>query len=544
MVWDASLRESTEGGTRVHKAGKARNTKDKIDPRKGEAGYASAGECSNVKRIDENPFAIEILESDLSNIQETVSHQSNTQQDINDTLNNANSSISTANNNDNNGLDNTISNNGNITNKEDSNNNNNETRNTPVNPVNNSTKKTNLTSTTNAVRKTTNNTMNANNNISKQKQTIKKQTALDYNKSKPPLRSSKPSTKNHINSGTKSNAISRHYSSNPNQKSPNIRGKTAVKVTTSEKSRASTNIPGGPKTRQLQNSTRCKGTLVDKQRMSTGKNTTGSIGAKSGGNSRQSKPNLSNVSVKDLEQILGVNVTELREVIKKFKSEENEDSCGQCETAQGNLGSPGMAEDCMIGSEKRQDPCKDDQMKTGKCETMDHKDEISSDSGVSEPDANSTDGQPRYITLKTIVKRKEYLEAHLKKLEDRVVVMEDHKKDIQFVHDLFDLHSDGLEKVERSTGGVACVTNLRKILVCQLREIDEEEVKAKLKHLEDLGIPSFSEINARIEKFRNRINRTLEDERKCRSKGVQKLRFEIGKIQGMCEAVLDLVFTK
>jgi tRNA U38,U39,U40 pseudouridine synthase TruA len=83
---------------------------------------------------------------------------------------------------------------------------------------------------------------------------------------------------------------------------------------------------------------------------------------------------------------------------------------------------------------------------------------------VSEPDAHSTCSQPHYITLKAIVKRKEYLEGQIRKLVDHVVVMVDHKRDIQFVHDLFDLHSDGLAKVERSNGGVACVTNLKRIL--------------------------------------------------------------------------------
>lgn len=91
-------------------------------------------------------------------------------------------------------------------------------------------------------------------------------------------------------------------------------------------------------------------------------------------------------------------------------------------------------------------------------------DEISSDSGVSEPDAHSTESQPHYVTLKAIVKRKEYLKGQIKKLEDRVVVMEDHKKDIQFIYDLFELHSDGLSKVERSNGGIASIPNLKRIL--------------------------------------------------------------------------------
>ena len=76
----------------------------------------------------------------------------------------------------------------------------------------------------------------------------------------------------------------------------------------------------------------------------------------------------------------------------------------------------------------------------------------------------------------------------------------------------------------------------------QLREMEEEDFKAKLKSLEDLGIPYFSEISERIEKLRKRIRHALDDERKCRSKGVQKMRFETGKLQGMCEAVLDCVY--
>lgn len=449
--------------------------------------FCFQGECSKVKKIDENPFAIEIPEGDLSNIYEKVNHQNNNQDDNNSTVNNAKANISKHNNNDleessSNGINNTSKNNNNV-----NNNNNTETQNTPVHQISNTPKPTNGTSATNAVGTTTNNT-NDNKNISKQKQIIKKQTTLGSNQSKPPLRFSKPSTKNHIIHDTKSNEVSRHCSTNSNQKSSNIKGKTSRKICKSEKSHASTNIPGkGPKTQPLQNSTKHKGTSVDKQRTSTGRNTIGSNGAKNGSNPRQSNPK---VSVKDLEQILGVNVTELREVIKKFKSEENgtnEESGGQC-TGQGNLGSPEMAEDHKVGSEKVQDGCKDDQMKTGRRETMDNKglrkytihyhdicpffdntqkyilDEISSDSGVSEPDAHSTDGQPRYITLKTILKRKEYLEGQLRKLEERVVAMEDHRKDIQFVHDLFDLHGDGLAKVERSTGGVACVTSLKKIL--------------------------------------------------------------------------------
>ena len=91
-------------------------------------------------------------------------------------------------------------------------------------------------------------------------------------------------------------------------------------------------------------------------------------------------------------------------------------------------------------------------------------DEISSDSGVSEPDAKSTDRQLHYTTLKAIIKRKKYFEGQIKVLEDRIMVMGDHKKDIQVVHDLFDLHNDELDKVERSNGGLPCLESLKSIL--------------------------------------------------------------------------------
>lgn len=81
-------------------------------------------------------------------------------------------------------------------------------------------------------------------------------------------------------------------------------------------------------------------------------------------------------------------------------------------------------------------------------------------------------------------------------------------------------------------------------LACQLKEIEDEELAMKLGALENLGIPHFSEINATIKKIRKRMWDSLSDEQKCRSKSVQRLRFDIGKVQGMCQAVLDLVYSE
>ena len=332
----------------------------------------------------------------------------------------------------------------------------------------------------------------------------------------------------------KAKVVSRSNSVRENKTTSSSKRQTSSKINTEGKPPPATKIPDKYQVGKAQNS------VI--RRQDIGKDKVGFRGTRPGNKPKQANVNPSHISVSELESVLGVNVTELQEVIMKHKSEKAEEFQGQGQAAEFKMNLQGMSGNNLLDGKKSR--CKNDKIKEGKREIIDNKDEISSDSGVSEPDAHSTDRQPHYTTLKAIIKRKKYLEGQIKVLEDRIVAMGDHKKDIQVVHDLFDLHNDGLEKVERTNGGLPCLESLKSILACQLREIDEEEFRAKLKSLEDLGIPNIFEINERIEKLRKRIRHALDDERKCRSKGVQKLRFEIGKVQGMCEAVLDLVYTE
>ena len=346
------------------------------------------------------------------------------------------------------------------------------------------------------------------------------------------------STANEKAPNGKAKRVSRNYSIRENKSTSSSKRQTYSKINTEGKPSPATKIPDKCSVGKAQNS------VI--RRRDIGKDKAGFSETRPGNKPKQGNVNPSHISVSDLESVLGVNVTELREVIMKYKAEKvntAEDLQGQGQlAAECKMNLQGMSENNLVDGKKSR--CKNDKIKEGKGETIDNKDEISSDSGVSEPDAHSTDRQPHYTTLKAIIKRKKYIEGQIKVLEDRIVVMGDHKKDIQVIHDLFDLHNDGLQKVERSNGGLPCLESLKSILACQLREIDEDEFRAKLKSLEDLGIPNISEISERIEKLRKRIRHALDDERKCRSKGVQKLRFEIGKVQGMCEAVLDLVYTE
>jgi hypothetical protein len=77
--------------------------------------------------------------------------------------------------------------------------------------------------------------------------------------------------------------------------------------------------------------------------------------------------------VQDLETILGVNLTELKEVIKTYKSEKIStagDCQGQNDAAQG---SPGMVGDNLVDRKNSQDECKEDETKERKSETLDNK---------------------------------------------------------------------------------------------------------------------------------------------------------------------------
>lgn len=99
-------------------------------------------------------------------------------------------------------------------------------------------------------------------------------------------------------------------------------------------------------------------------------------GQKFGNKEKQGSLNSSNVSVKDLEKILGVNVTELQEVIKKYKSEESSttgDCPGENDVTDSSLASSGIVGDNLVGVTKPQDGCKKDEIRKTSSETVDNK---------------------------------------------------------------------------------------------------------------------------------------------------------------------------
>ena len=66
--------------------------------------------------------------------------------------------------------------------------------------------------------------------------------------------------------------------------------------------------------------------------------------------------------------------------------------------------------------------------------------------------------------INDVIKRKEHLTEEIAELDARILVMEGHRKDLQVVHDLFDLCSDELKDVERNNAGAPCVQSLKEIL--------------------------------------------------------------------------------
>lgn len=84
--------------------------------------------------------------------------------------------------------------------------------------------------------------------------------------------------------------------------------------------------------------------------------------------------------------------------------------------------------------------------------------------------------------------------------------------------------------------------NLALILERQIQELADSELRRKMNGLESIGVPYFTAIQEHIEKLRVEINDSLQDDRKCRSKSLQKMRFEYGKVLGMCEGILACVY--
>ena len=76
----------------------------------------------------------------------------------------------------------------------------------------------------------------------------------------------------------------------------------------------------------------------------------------------------------------------------------------------------------------------------------------------------------------------------------------------------------------------------------QLREMSDGEFQMTIKSLENLGVPQFNAVYCHVEELHNKMTMSMGDDRKCRSKGVQNMRFETGRILGMCQGLLDCVY--
>ena len=97
---------------------------------------------------------------------------------------------------------------------------------------------------------------------------------------------------------------------------------------------------------------------------------------KTGNREKQRNLNSSHVSVKDLEKILGVNVAELQEVIKKYKSDDTstKENCqGENDVSDSNSVSSEIVKDNLVGGKKTQDGYKKDETEKTNNETVDNK---------------------------------------------------------------------------------------------------------------------------------------------------------------------------
>ena len=221
---------------------------------------------------------------------------------------------------------------------------------------------------TKSITNTNNNPANNQTGINNPEQKMNKTRPTRFDQSKSKSQLPKQSITNQKPPNIKANGISRYYSIREN--TSNTKGQTTISINAVEKSRPLTSNPGeGPKVCKVQNS------MIRNQCI--GKDKTGFRGTRIGDKRKQGNLNPSHISVKDLENVLGVNVAELQEVIRKYKSEKvSTVVCSQgrqSHVAQGNLDSPGLVEDHLVYGKKSQDGHKKDEIKEQKSETRDNK---------------------------------------------------------------------------------------------------------------------------------------------------------------------------
>ena len=152
------------------------------------------------------------------------------------------------------------------------------------------------------------------------------------------------------------NGLSRSYSIRENQQKSTIKGKSFTRYNT-----------GGKST---------KASADTKWHQSIENDKAGLTAQKIGNREKQRNLNSSHVSVKDLEKILGVDLAELQEVIKKYKSEDTstKENCqGENDVSDSNSVSSEIVKDNLVGGKKMQDGHKKGENEKTNNETADNK---------------------------------------------------------------------------------------------------------------------------------------------------------------------------
>jgi hypothetical protein len=183
--------------------------------------------------------------------------------------------------------------------------------------------------------------------------------------SKIPLQLPKASTSNERLPNGKMKEVSRNCSIRGNKTTPDTKRQASSRLHTERKPLTSTRIPN--KVPYVQNSV-IKYQDVGKERAE------GFRAIRPGSKPKQANVNPSHICVSDLESVLGANVTELREIIMKYKSEKAdtaENSQGIDKVAGSKVNPQRMNGDNLVDGKKSR--CKNNKSKEEKSEMVDNK---------------------------------------------------------------------------------------------------------------------------------------------------------------------------
>jgi hypothetical protein len=174
----------------------------------------------------------------------------------------------------------------------------------------------------------------------------------------------KASTSNERLPNGKMKEVSRNCSIRGNKTTSDTKRQASSRVHTERKPLTSTRIPN--KVPYVQNS------VIKYQ--DVGKERAGFRAIRAGSKPKQANVNTSHICVSDLESVLGANVTELREIIMKYKSEKAdtaENSQGKEKVAGSKLNPQRITGDNLVDGKKSR--CKNNKSKDEKSEMIDNK---------------------------------------------------------------------------------------------------------------------------------------------------------------------------